>query len=421
MKVLGLIVEYNPFHNGHLYHLEESKKLSGADYTVCVMSGNFIQRGEPALVNKWARAKMAILSGVDLVIELPTAFAMASAEYFAYGAVKILDSLGIVNYLCFGSESGSIHELDLIANVLYNEPQEYKSFLKESLKKGISYPAAREEALISYLYKKNIYSDRLDLTLKSSNNILGIEYLKAIKSLKSNIRPLTLKRIGNRYNDMELTGRISSATSIRKLIHDSSKENQSLNSLENVLPIYSQAILENEFSNGKGPVFSASFENILLSSLRKMSKEQIRELPYVSEGLENRIKSAVESSGSYEELVEQISTKRYPRTRVQRTVFNILTGITLRKLNTFLAYGGPQYLRVLGFNPRGMKLLSQIKKTAVLPVMVKPSDYKNSCNPLLKEMFEMEVQATDVYVLGYSNPAFKKSGQEFTENIVIIR
>ncbi len=292
MKVAGLIVEYNPFHNGHLYHLEQSKKLTGADCIVCIMSGNFIQRGEPALVNKWARAKMALLSGADLVIELPLVYAMSSAEFFAYGAVSILNSLNIVDYLCFGSESGSIDELDNIADILVWEPQAYKELLKNHINKGISFPSARQKALADYL---NIGSASLNI-LSESNNILAVEYLKALKRTESQITPVTIKRINNTYNTCDLTGNISSATAIRRnffnligaqICGDTSPDTSPEISAEisAALTHTSSTILKSEFEAGRGPIFSQYYENLIICLLRKMDKKEISLLPYVSEGM----------------------------------------------------------------------------------------------------------------------------------------
>lgn len=448
MKTVGMVVEYNPFHNGHLYHLEESKRLSGADAVVCVMSGNFIQRGEPALINKWARAKAALLSGADLILELPSVYAMSSAEYFASGAVKILDATGAVDYMCFGSESGNIEEFNIPSEILLNEPELYKIMLKEELSKGKSYPYARERALSRYIggpqdvweslmsmvdepqgIRKSLSSvmdepqvvrERLPSIMNQSNNILGIEYMKALKKLKSKIIPLTLKRIGNEYNSDRMTGVISSATAIRKSILCSRTDINTYKVPEQAMPALAYSVIKEEFEAGRGPVSFNDFESIILSAVRKMSAEQIKTLPYVGEGLENRIKAASDKSGSLSELIDAVCTKRYPRTRIQRILCSILTGITSLESDTFIRYGGPQYIRVLGFNKTGRSILSQMKNKSTLPVIVKTSDFKNSCNPLLRRMLEIEAASADMYVLAYKNPAFRKPGQEFTQNIVIL-
>lgn len=415
MRVLGLIVEYNPFHNGHLYHLEQAKSLCNADFVICVMSGNFIQRGEPAIVNKWARAKMALQCGVDLVIELPVPYAMSSAEFFAYGAVKILNDIGVVDYLCFGSEAADIHTFSIISDILINEPGSYKHVLKQELDKGISFPASREIALKNYLTEKGNNITDFEAVIGSSNNILGIEYIKAIKRLKSRITPLSIKRINNAYNSEEITGRISSATSIRKYIRTDK------NQLDMVLPLNCLNILEDEFSAGRGPVYSNNYELLILSSIRRMTREEIKQLPYVSEGMENRIKDAAKASGTLDELIEKISTKRYTRTRVQRILTSLMTGLTSVEFETFNKFGGPQYARVLGLNNKGRQLLSNINKITHLPVITKTANFSKSCNPLLRRMLEIESSATDMYVLGYQNPLYRKAGQEFTQNVIIVK
>jgi predicted nucleotidyltransferase len=418
LKVLGIVVEYNPFHNGHLYHLEQSKKVSGADFVVCVMSGNFIQRGEPALINKWARTRAALNCGIDLVIELPVVYAMASAEYFAFGAIKILDSLGIVDIVCFGTESGNINELTSIAEILNNEPEEYKALLKEQLGLGKSYPKSRSIAISEYFKSSSAKHPDIELIMECSNNILGIEYLKALKRLNSKIVPMTIERFNNSYNNKQITGNISSATSIRKHIFESDNLNMN-QTLKSNLPNSSSQVLEEEFNVGRGPLSSSTFESILLSLLRSTTAEKLKSLPYVSEGLENRFISAAKSSGNLKELLENICTKRYTQTRIQRILFSLLTGLTSQEFNTFNEYGGPQYARILGFNQKGRLMLSQINKISTIPIIIKTADFKSSCNPLLKRMLEIEAFSTDMYVLGYNNPIYKKAGQEYTQNIII--
>ena len=415
MRVLGLIVEYNPFHNGHLYHLEQAKSLCNADYVLCVMSGNYIQRGEPAIVNKWARAKMALQCGVDLVIELPVPYAMSSAEFFAYGAVKILNDIGVVDYLCFGSETADINTFDIIADILVSEPESYKNVLKQELGKGKSFPSARETALKSFLSEKGTDISDFEAVIGSSNNILGIEYIKALKRLKSRITPVTIKRINNSYNSEEITGSISSATSIRKLIQTQKSQ------LDAVLPANCLNILEEEFNAGRGPIFPNNYELLILSNIRRMTKEEIRMLPYVSEGMENRIKVAAETSGTWDELIEKICTKRYTRTRVQRILTGIMTGLTSVDFDSFNKFGGPQYARVLGLNNKGRQLLSYMNKVSRIPIITKTADFTNSCNPLLRKMLKIEAFATDMYVLGYPNLLYRKAGQEFTQNVIVIK
>ena len=213
-KVLGIISEYNPFHNGHLYHLENSKKITGCDYSIAIMSGNFTQRGSTSVVNKWEKTKMALSNGIDLVIELPVLYSISSSENFADGAIKILNSLGIVDCVSFGSETADINVLNTIADVLYSEPNEYKNILSHELKKGLSFPKARENALLMYINDIRNYSG----VLSSPNNILAIEYLKALKKYKSTIKPFCIKRFESDYNSNNFSNNIASATAIRNLI-----------------------------------------------------------------------------------------------------------------------------------------------------------------------------------------------------------
>lgn len=428
MRVLGLIVEYNPFHNGHLYHLEQAKSMCNADFVVCVMSGNFIQRGEPAIINKWARTRMALQYGIDLVIELPVPYAMSSAEFFAYGAVKILNDIGVVDYLCFGSENADIDTFSTIADILIDEPESYKQILKQSLAKGISFPASRELALKNYLCEKGFQTFDIEAVISSPNNILGIEYIKALKRLNSRIVPLSIKRINNSYNSTQITGSISSATSIRKLIGTGRSARAPLlayateadkKQLDMVLPANCLKILEDEFNSGRGPIYPNLYEQLVISSIRRMTTEELKLLPYVKEGMENRIKSAAAACGTLDELIENISTKRYTRTRVQRILSSLMTGFTSEEFDTFNKFGGPQYARILGLNNKGRQLLSKINKSSHLPIITKTANFSKSCNPLLKRMLEVESFATDMYVLGYSNPIYRKAGQEFTQNVII--
>lgn len=426
MKVLGIVAEYNPFHNGHIYHIEQSKLLTGSDAVICVMSGNFIQRGEPALINKFARTEIALQSGVDLVIELPAPFAMSSAENFGYGAVKILDGIGIVDCISFGSEHGDIDALRQISDILADEPQQYKEELKKQLSSGLSYPAGRQIAMQKYLeamQPKNTSLSNPAAVLETSNNILGIEYLKALKRLGSPIKPYTVKRVSNQYNSSGLTGTISSATSIRNSIHKSNKQDTLFahDALAMAVPPQTKAVIEREIEHGRGPNSIFNYETIIFALLRQMTHEQLRRIPDVSEGLEYRIKNACENSGCLDELFSNICTKRYTRTRIQRIINSLLTGVTKNDMELFMQYGGSQYARILGFNKIGRELLSKIKRNSSLPLITKTSDFKKSCNPLLTRMLQIESQATDLYVLGYKNPAFKKAGQEYTQNLVILK
>jgi predicted nucleotidyltransferase len=417
LKTIGIVAEYNPFHNGHLYQLQASRLKTGADCVVVVMSGNFTQRGEPAIVDKWARAETALHSGADLVIELPVPYAMGSAEYFAYGAVRLLDSLGAVDMICFGSESGSIEGLSEAAAILADEPESYKLLLKENLSKGLSFPAARQKALSSYC-RDTHGKDELSGLLKSPNNILGIEYLKALRRMKSNIVPITIRRIGNDYNQTELTGNISSATSIRKTIRENTW-NDARELLRESMPQWSVSILEQRFEDGRGPIFPDNFELQIISALRRMSIDQIKLLPYMEHGLENRFRLAAEKAASYAELLDMICTRRYTATRIQRILFGMLTGLTKESFDRFNSIGGPAYIRILGFSHTGRKLLASIRGKTALPLITKTADHKNSDLPCVSDMLALEAAATDQYVLACQNPDFRRAGSDYTQNVIL--
>ena len=236
-RVLGIIAEYNPFHNGHLYHIKQSIEQTNSDYVVCVISGNFVQRGNTSIVDKWTKAKMAIASGADLVIELPTVYATSSAENFAEGAIKILDELGVVDSISFGMETNDLSTLNNIANVLYQEPKDYVTMLNHELSRGVSFPKARENALMMHLNDIKRYAN----VLAGSNNILGIEYLKAMKKLKSSLQPIGIQREKVFYHDDFVVDDFASATAIRKMII-----NRQFDDIMKVMPRTSYILLAQE-------------------------------------------------------------------------------------------------------------------------------------------------------------------------------
>lgn len=406
MKISGIIVEYNPLHNGHLYHINKTREITGCNYLVAVMSGNFVQRGEPSMVNKWARTEMALKSGIDLVLELPFLYSTSSAEGFAFGAISTLNSLGFIDNICFGSESEDIKSLQYIAQILAYEPNEYKTLLHNYLKEGVSYPSARQNALIDYCrtkYSKTGNDKELMEALGSSNNILGIEYLKSIYRLSSKINPFSIKRIHNSYNQSNLTGVISSATSIRKNIYD--------NDITETLPDYVYTILQNEKKLGRCPVALSNFSDLILYKLRDSNLSYIKNLLDVGEGLENKIKKGVECSTDINELIQYIKNKRYTTTRIQRILLYSLLGISKEVIN---AIKSPvKYIRVLGFNENGRVLLKKAKKSASVPIISNPS-YKDS------EILKYDINSTDIYVLGYENKLYKSAKQDFKIPPVII-
>jgi len=412
MRILGIVAEYNPFHNGHIYHIEKAKEITECNYVVCVMSGNFIQRGLPALINKWSRTEMALLNNVDLVIELPVYYSLASAEQFAFGSVSILNSLGIVDSICFGSESGNANALDYIAGILAEEPEEFKESLVKYLKTGISFPSARTLALNDYICSQDDTS--LSKITTEPNNILGIEYIKALKRLGSKIKPFTIKRYKTGYNSTNCNDKIASAAAIRKILLSGD-----LDQIKSVMPDSAFEILKREINQGRGPVSLDAFENAILTQLRKSDNKSLSNIPDVSEGIENRIKKASLSSGSLSELLTKIKTKRYTHTRIQRIIACNLLEINKKDSEEFNSHGGPQYIRVLGFNSKGKELLSKIKSSS-LPLVTTPHDFLKKCNPIQAKMLNADILATDLFSLGYADKSQRKAGQDFYQKIISI-
>ena len=382
MKITGIITEYNPFHNGHLYHLEKAKNLTKADGIICIMSGNFVQRGGPALIDKWQRTNMALQNGVDLVIELPTVFAVSSADFFAKGAVSILNSLGVVNNIVFGSECGEINKLMHISRILANEPEKYKILLKENLRTGLTYAKARENALSQYI---NSDSKNISQILSSSNNILGIEYIKALINLNSKITPLPITREGSNYNDINLSPTFSSATSIRKYL----KDFNSLSELKNTIPEPSFKILKDLNDTN----YSFTFEEDMFQFIKYrilLNCVNFNNLFEITEGLDNKIIKEIHNSNSYNQFILNIKSKRYTYSKISRLLTYIYLGFDKYEINP-KNFENLLYARVLGFNETGKKMLSLIKNTSNIPLITKVPKYFD--NNLLK----LDIQATKAY------------------------
>lgn len=393
MKILGLITEYNPFHYGHLYHLEKSKEISGATHTVAVMSGSFVQRGEPSLVDKWTKAKMAIDNGVDLVTELPFIYAVESAEFFALGAIKILDSLNIVDSLGFGSESGNIKDLHHIANIFYEEPQLFKDFLQRYLKDGLSFPLARSKALADYLAKDSMpikYSN----ILKQSNNILAIEYLKALKRLDSNIEAFTFSRLGDDYNDKNIYSNYPSATSLRNLILSHGLEH-----VKDLVPALTYEHLQDFYRKHGSFNTIDNYNKILKYLLRIKDEVGLRKLLDIDEGLDNRLKRIGSTFLDIAQLIDDVSTKRYPKTRIKRILMHLLLDLHSDAINEI--FNKPvEHIRILGSNKKGFEILNKIKNQSNVNIVTKYSHYKKLENINISKILYYEEKATDIYFLG---------------------
>lgn len=403
MKILGLVTEYNPFHNGHRYHLEQSKEITKGTHTVAVMSGNFLQRGEPAMVHKWERAKMAVKSGVDLIIELPTSYACATAELFAYGAITLLHRLGSVDCLCFGSEIGNISPLLQIAEVLSTPTPRFQEVLREHVNLGGTFPVARSMALLKYLEETKEYDvaslREISDALKSPNNILGIEYLKSLKKLNSPIVPYTISRKSADYHSKDITdSSIASATAIREHLL---KENH-LKGIASVVPKDTLDILAHSVGIGMAPIFATDFQQILLALLRRSTPENLKNIFDVEEGLENRIYHCAHQASTLNELYEAIKSKRYTRTRIQRILMHLLLNITKKDIFYFNDHGGPQYARILAFNDKGREILQSFKSTSSIPMVSNLKNYTPQ-NSAADRMLAIDIRATNLYTLAFTD------------------
>lgn len=407
-RVIGIIAEYNPFHNGHYYHMQKAKQVAGADFCVAVISGNFTQRGDTSIVNKWAKAYMAICGGADLVLELPTIYSISSAENFASGAIKILDSLKVVDCFSFGAEANDLATLNNIANVLYDEPRTYTNILNHELQKGISYPAARENALLMYLNDIKRYAN----VINNPNNILAIEYLKALKTQKSKLEPIMIKRNKVYYNDDRIVDDFASATAIRKLLARREYED-----LRKVMPRSTYQILGQEMRNGHMVLSLDKFEKEIIYTIRRMTTAEIADLPDVSEGLENAIKNAADNCNTLKELIESVKSKRYTQTRIQRILLYALLGTNKKMMENSKKV--TPYARVLGFTQKGKSLISEISKAnPKINMITSVKKYmEQNNNRQLQEMLKTDIFATDIYTLGYEYDS--KANLDFTNNMII--
>ena len=405
--ILGIITEYNPFHNGHVHHLEVSQQATKTDFSVAVMSGNFVERGDTSLVNKWVKTEMALKGGVDLVIELPTIYSISSAENFADGAIKILNSLGIVDYVSFGSESGEIDPLNQIASILYKEPKDFSELLKSGLKSGVSYPKARELALSQYFGSSKKYAD----ILNSPNNILAIEYLKSLKKHRSHIIPVTVKRDYSEYNSKKIKQGIASATAIREMI----KKNKNVHY---VVPFETYELLEEAKNAGQIIPDLSVYEKEIIYTLRKLTLTEIANIPDVSEGLENKIKQAANNCNRLDDLIASIKSKRYTQTRIQRILLYALLSITEKDINSSKRV--TPYIRVLGFNKHGKRIISAIAAAnPKLNIIVSVKKFmEQSNNTPLRNMMAKDILATNIYTLGYkTNPI---ANLDYTHKVIEI-
>ena len=399
MNLLGLVVEYNPFHNGHKYHLEKSKELTNATHTMAIMSGSFLQRGEPALFDKYTRAEIAVKNGVDLVIELPTLYSCQSAEIFSHGAIATLNSLNCVNSVCFGSEEGNVEILRTIAEILVREPEEFKSSLKKYLDDGLVFPIARSKSLYDYINKNNLLSlkeEELQQVLNSSNNILGIEYIKSLIKLNSSIKPFTITRVASEYNSKNIESNICSATAIR----NSLKNNSNLELIKNVVPTSTFEEIENKISQKFNPLYDSDFYDILSSTIIR-DFDNLTNYFEVNEGIENKIYSNIFKSKTLEELIDLTKSKSYTMTKIKRTLNNILLGINRDDVIKVKDLSQVPYIRILAFNNKGREIIKKIKDSSDIEIITKFSKISHIEDPLFDTLIKYDLKASNMYNMIY--------------------
>ncbi len=399
MNISGIISEYNPFHMGHKHHIDQTRRLLGEDCgVICVMSGNFVQRGEPAAFTKNARAACAIHGGADLVLELPLPWALSSAEGFARGAVGVLGATGVVSHLSFGSESGNVEELDSAARTLLRP--EMDAIIRKALEEGVSYAAARQSAAESLC-------GRAMPELKSPNNILGIEYIKAIYEQRLAVKPVTVKRIGAGH-DQRGGGEIPSASELRSRL----RNGESI--LSNMPPLCAE-VLEREIFHGRGPVMGAALDTALVSRLRMLPQSTYESLPDAGEGLGARLFKAARTETSVDGVIAAAATKRYAISRLRRMLMCAALGIKAGD-----ADGIPPYIRVLAASEKGCGLLKKMRERSSLPIISKPADI-NSLGAEARECFALEAAATDLFILGFSAREERRGDRDFRISPIIIK
>lgn len=405
MKAVGLVVEYNPFHNGHAYHLQEAKVQTESDVAIAAMSGPFVQRGEPAIVSKLARTRMALQNGVDVIVELPYVYATQKAETFAEGAVAILDSLGC-HSLFFGSESGNIHSfLEAASKYNANRPN-IDELTQAFLKEGFSYPKAMSLAL------KDAFASEQTVDLSKPNNILGFHYVKAIADKKLGLVPATSKRISAGFHDAVLPAEknnIASATSVRnKLLHEIHTK-----SIEYFLPDGAVRELNAYYDSYYIWHSFESYFPFLKYRLSTMTNLELKRIYEVEEGLENRILKAIKHALSFQEYMEALKTKRYTWARLQRMTVHILTNTTKADVKEALFESYVPYIRLLGLSLRGQAYLSSIKKDLKAKVVSKASSFSH---PSL----ELDFKASRVYGSAIAEPLQTKFSREEFANLPVL-
>ncbi len=398
MKTIGIIAEFNPFHEGHKHLIEKCKENLGADRVVIVMSGDFVQRGAPAIVDKYARAKMALRSGADLVLELPIYYSTGSAEYFAQGAVSILNSLGCIDYLCFGSEHADLKKLDNIANILHTESTLYKEILEKELKQGKPYPAASASALMAALKNQSV-DNNIDVyrqIFESPNSILAIEYLKALKKQKSKIKPYTIERIGQPYHSDDLGG-VPSASGVRARIFTASERYTKANAHEILSGFMPEGAIH-EIASYSGSFLSSNSLSRLMHYKLTLEKDKgYTDYLDVSGDISNLIVKNLDGFDDFSGFCSKLKSKNLVYTRISRSLLHILLNITKENMNEYKKGSFTCYARVLGLKTDSSDVLALIHEKSSIPVIDRIKYADKLLDPLQKRLFDETLTASSIY------------------------
>lgn len=388
MKTVGIIAEYNPFHNGHAYQIQKAKEITGADYCIVVMSGDFVQRGAPAMMDKYLRARIALLSGADLVLELPAYYALSSAEYFAGGAVCLLDKLGVVDNLCFGSECGDIDLLMTFARLLLNEDETFKQTLQRNLRLGHSYPQARNTAIEASSPQLTAHIN----ILTSPNNILGIEYCKALIKRDSRINACTIRRAGSPYHDSSLHTGFCSARALREALKCSNTPESILNQVpSDIRPLMTEQYLKTY------PVFEDDLSLLMHYRLLSEPSGEFTSYPDIDKELSDRIINLLPQYRDFPSFCDLLKSKNRTYARISRSLLHILLQIHQDDLNRYLSVGQVFYARMLGFRESAGPLLNAIKQSSDIPLLSKLANAGNLLTPIGMSMLEKDIYASHVY------------------------
>lgn len=388
MKTVGIIAEYNPFHNGHAYHIRKAKELTHADYCVVVMSGDFVQRGAPAIMDKYLRAESALLNGADLVLELPVCYSISSAEHFARSSVALLDKLGVVDTLCFGSECGDIRVLTEFAKALADESPVFKETLDREIRAGHTYPQARNTALEASAPHLTPHIN----VLTTPNNILGIEYCKALLFWKSAMEPYSVKRTGASYHDNSLNTGFCSAIAIRESIRHAGASEE----LARQIPASSLALIKDAYLKTY-PVFTDDLSLLTQYSLLTNENAGFTDYPDIDRELSDRIVKFLPQYRDFRSFCDLLKSKNRTYVRISRSLLHILLGIHRETLQRYGQEGWIFYARMLGFRESATPLLSAIKQNAQIPLLSKLADAEKQLAPIGSSMLEKDIYASHIY------------------------